>query len=913
MSSRILTKAFRAYQEGQYGEALRLYYILATNIGHNVFYGNLLLCLDKINTSEKNISSTCKELIKNSKFDLLSELYSNDIVVSLTSYPARINSVSETIESILSQKFKPGMLVLWLAEEQFPQKEKELPQKLSQLKDKGLSIEWCEDIRSYKKLIPSLQKYPDKVIVTADDDIIYGDNWLAQMVLAYIQDPDSIICHRAHEVLLDEKEGYAPYKYWPKEIRSEHPSASYLFTGCGGVLYPPGSLHKSVRNQSAFSSICPDGDDLWFWSMAVLNGTKIRTVKDSDFKLDFVSGTQETALWIKNVRGSGNDHMLRALHMRHPEIHTIIKSSKIQVEATIPQVSIIIPIFNTGIYLSKCLDSILSQKFKSIEVLCIDDGSSDEYTKNIIGMYAGRDSRIRVIRQQNSGPATARNTGLNKARGTYVAFVDSDDYISEDFIGSLYECAQARDVDISVINKILCIDGDTPPTEKQSGFELYKKIDDQHLISQVIVATGVSCNKLYKREFLLRHEISFLENMRCQSEDNYFSIPAMIAGHKSIALAASGTYYYRQHKDSITKNITPDSFEKSVLVYCEIIKKLRLTNISDKKYWLNIVNQRAIKDLRFAAKKLKSNGEADSLIVENFFFNIDICCIADTNYIVPTMVFLESLRKTKRKTTRISVTVLVPMGSKKDMEVLESVSNSDFFVSVLEIDSTQFDNLHRHKEKDDFCMASPSAMFKFIIPNIFSDLDRILYIDTDLIVRHDLLELFMTSMDNKYLCAVPDLWAPVTDRADIKKFSPYYNSGVMLMNLAKMRNENLPDKLIKAKSNTTNFNLMDQDIFNEVCNGSIKTMDIKFNFLPVCYKRHKNKFDIDEVNTLYGSNYKNIEEIATDPVVAHWAGSDKPWISTSTLFSDEWVEILKSIKSRGFTFGRFDLPLQEQP
>lgn len=313
-------KANRAYRAGDYGDALRLYHELASDISHKSFYANVALCLDRLHVSEQNIKSACIDLASKNKFDVLNELFARDVVVSLTSYPARINTVSETINSILAQSFKPWKLLLWLADEQFPGKENDLPADLLQLKGRGLTIEWCEDIRSYKKLIPSLRKYPDKTIVTADDDIIYGKNWLAQLVITHIQEQDAIICHRAHRVSLDENGDFSPYKDWPMDIKDEYPSLGYLFTGCGGVLYPPDSLHKSIQDRNAFTSICPNGDDLWFWGMAVLNGTKIRIVKDSSFKLDLVPGTQTTALWMSNIQGGGNDAMLRALQARYPEI-----------------------------------------------------------------------------------------------------------------------------------------------------------------------------------------------------------------------------------------------------------------------------------------------------------------------------------------------------------------------------------------------------------------------------------------------------------------------------------------------------------------------------------------------------------------------------------------------------------------
>jgi lipopolysaccharide biosynthesis glycosyltransferase len=327
---------------------------------------------------------------------------------------------------------------------------------------------------------------------------------------------------------------------------------------------------------------------------------------------------------------------------------------------------------------------------------------------------------------------------------------------------------------------------------------------------------------------------------------------------------------------------------------------LKVLRVPDIKYWLNVVNQRALKDLRHNAKRLASGDGVEKALVKKFASNIDICCIADEKYVVPTLVFLESVKKAKRGTTIPSITVLIPKGSSEAMAVLEELSTDDFLVKVLEVETAQFESLHKYKDNDNYCMASPSAMFKFIIPSIFGDLDRILYLDTDLIIRKDLLELFMTSLGDEYLCAVADMWNPVTDRKEIKNFECYFNSGVMLMNLATMRSEGLPGKLIEAKLNSTNFNLMDQDVFNEVCDGHIKTLDIKFNFLPVCYKRHKHRFDLNVINQIYGSSYTGIDEIAADPVVVHWAGSDKPWVTTSTLFSDEWGAIHNDLEIKGY-------------
>ena len=115
------------------------------------------------------------------------------LIVSLTSYPKRIHEISTTIESLLMQKKKPNKLILWLADEQFPNKEKDLPENIIVLKKYGLEINWCKDYRSYKKLIPTLATYPDAIIITTDDDMYYSRKMVSRLYDAYEKAPDGTI------------------------------------------------------------------------------------------------------------------------------------------------------------------------------------------------------------------------------------------------------------------------------------------------------------------------------------------------------------------------------------------------------------------------------------------------------------------------------------------------------------------------------------------------------------------------------------------------------------------------------------------------------------------------------------------------------------------------------------------------
>ena len=133
--------------------------------GHRVFY----FCGFHIRAKIK------KQPINNvvTEWGLNTEKRDVRVIASLTTFPERITSVKETIKALLLQTCKPDELVLWLANEQFPEGEQSLPQDLLALKEFGLTIKWCKDIRSYKKLIPALKEYPNDIIITFDDDYYY--------------------------------------------------------------------------------------------------------------------------------------------------------------------------------------------------------------------------------------------------------------------------------------------------------------------------------------------------------------------------------------------------------------------------------------------------------------------------------------------------------------------------------------------------------------------------------------------------------------------------------------------------------------------------------------------------------------------------------------------------------------------
>ena len=194
---------------------------------------------------------------------------SGKVIVSLTSYKQRINEVKYTIYSLLNQSFPPDKLILWLDEDSFPQREKNLPRDLLKFKSFGLTIDWCENLRPYKKLIPALEKYPDDIIVTADDDIFYRPDWLKILYDEHLNNPDCVIAHRAHRLRLDEQGNLLPYTSWHFEINSTPPTSrlsSYrnFVTSGAGALYKRKFFDGDILKRELFTKLSPLADDIWF-------------------------------------------------------------------------------------------------------------------------------------------------------------------------------------------------------------------------------------------------------------------------------------------------------------------------------------------------------------------------------------------------------------------------------------------------------------------------------------------------------------------------------------------------------------------------------------------------------------------------------------------------------------------------
>ncbi|MBP5615442.1 MAG: glycosyltransferase, partial [Alphaproteobacteria bacterium] len=228
------------------------------------------------------------------------------------------------------------------------------------------------------------------------------------------------------------------------------------------------------------------------------------------------------------------------------------------------KVSVIVPVYNTEKYLPKCLDSLIAQTLKDIEIICINDASTDGSLK-ILQEYALRDNRIKIIDfKQNKGAGAARNTGIDTATGEYIGFVDSDDFVDLDFYEKLYNKAVEQNAD-AVKGNIYDVDAISGKTELTDFYDMNDKIRENAAYFYYGFTSAI-----YKRDFINAHQIRFPEGIK-YFEDPYFSIKACL-NYKTLACVDDAKYYYLQYgQASVSNHMTMDNLKNFECVASELL------------------------------------------------------------------------------------------------------------------------------------------------------------------------------------------------------------------------------------------------------------------------------------------------------------------------------------------------------
>ena len=249
---------------------------------------------------------------------VVDELYGNSpLIVSLTTHGKRISDVHVAIESIMQGSLKPNKIILWISEEY---KKQSLPITLQRQTLRGLEIEYCRDVRSYTKLLPALQKYPNASIVTIDDDIIYPYDMLESLVNAHLEDPDCICANSVRDMPVDLMDNYVPLLDWPVLCNVDRISEKLFYEGFAGVLYPSCSFDSEVFNEDVFLDICKYADDVWFNAMSLMNGTKVKYAWKHYGKIPLLGNPKVQVVALSNVNCHGevlNDKQVNDVYTKY--------------------------------------------------------------------------------------------------------------------------------------------------------------------------------------------------------------------------------------------------------------------------------------------------------------------------------------------------------------------------------------------------------------------------------------------------------------------------------------------------------------------------------------------------------------------------------------------------------------------
>lgn len=248
-----------------------------------------------------------------------------NIIISMASFSKRYNTICVTLKSLCNQSIKPDQITVWL-DEDIP--ENMLTVEMEQYKDYGVDFFFTNDhLRSHKKYIYAMRKYPNAVIITVDDDVVYPHNFIKSLMLTHENFPECICARRIHKSKFNPNKEILPYEKWFFEYKGIKPSYAYWPTGIGGILYPPKALPDDAFDMEIIRLNCLNADDLWLKIMGTKAGRKVVWAKNNLMQPPSIPESQTISLKKSNVTGKENDRALQKLQLLYPEIFEIIALS----------------------------------------------------------------------------------------------------------------------------------------------------------------------------------------------------------------------------------------------------------------------------------------------------------------------------------------------------------------------------------------------------------------------------------------------------------------------------------------------------------------------------------------------------------------------------------------------------------
>ena len=253
------------------------------------------------------------------------------IIVSLTTFPSRIGKIYPNLLTLFRQNLKPNKIILWLSEEQFPNGFNDVPEKIKNLKNNGLEIKFCEDLKSHKKYFESLKIFHNYTVITVDDDVFYPESLVYDLYELHKKFPGCVCCTWAHNISLNSKGEIDSYDNWEKGVEGSLVPNLYLCAiGCGGILYPPNCFKSNeIFNKQNIKKYCLTSDDIWLKVMEVRENIPVIRVRNKAIQYFTNIWCKKSGLFNLNLNKNKNDETLANLIEQYSDMKDLYNENKI--------------------------------------------------------------------------------------------------------------------------------------------------------------------------------------------------------------------------------------------------------------------------------------------------------------------------------------------------------------------------------------------------------------------------------------------------------------------------------------------------------------------------------------------------------------------------------------------------------
>ena len=588
--------------------------------------------------------------------------------------------------------------------------------------------------------------------------------------------------------------------------------------------------------------------------------------------------------------------------------------------------SIIIPVYNASKYISQTLDSIFSQSFSNFEVLCVNDGSTDN-SLDILKKLAKKEKRLIVIDQKNAGAGAARNNGINKAKGEFILFIDSDDlFASKEVLGVLDVLTNQEECDLYVYGFNRFNDGEQDLSEyKIAHFNLFdttELIIGENKVDYFCESYKNNCNlfihnwiapwnKCYRKSFL--KEIGAKFDTIKSVEDRTFHFQTMTKSSRTMMIDYPIVNYRLNVAGSLTNNFNVKKIMNHISAYQSIVENTNMTSEKElKAFFISTVS-----DVHtFYLKSIESEKEQVFLKMKEFFHSIEekfkncknnynkysvffdiatrlsfeygnpqkpiipVVFATNENYAPFAGVAIQSLIENSDKNTNYQVYVFYTKLSNNTAFRLEKLSTDNVHVQTVDITSyVQEFSSSLYQE----AYYSVEMYYRMLISTVLPMFDKVVYLDCDIVVLDDVKNLYnLTNFENGELLAgghdmnLDEDAKRHISSLGLKEFDKYINSGILVLNTKQIRQENTFAQINDVLKKYPSLWFPDQDAINIICANRICYFDSYWNFQ---WSSTFGKYVKGMVNEKYG--------------VVHYTTKVKPWNNPTMPLSEPFWKYAK--------------------